>query len=407
MAISVILYAVVLVIIFLFWILYRGVLSLQLFVMAILLPIVLFVVLLIQKSLIRVKLRRNVQEVAKGEPFQWIVQMQNRGFLPIPNTLLTLEYQNRMERIPQTITLRVPLLGCNVQRVLLTFHADCCGVAELKLQSMRIYDPLRLFSFRVRLHEKDTILIMPSCAEDEIETWMPTEDSADDATEYSKTKPGDDPSEVFEIHEYRSGDAVSRIHWKLSSKLDELIVKEYSLPIHADTMILPDFSIGNGEKNAVFRVDMVLSVLYAISNRFRNDGRNHSILWYQQSTCSYSACPLTEPDDTEHLLRQILHEPPSHEPLAAALDALSSEIRCTQLILIVPKMTDEVLNLLPAFAEHRQLTVFYMLAKGEESSPNIDQSAYVSVPIRISEAVAKEPSSELQKGDEQLCAEKK
>ena len=33
---------------------------------------------------------------------------------------------------------------------------------------------------------------------------------------YSTIKGGDDPSEVFAIREYREGDRLQRIHWKLS-----------------------------------------------------------------------------------------------------------------------------------------------------------------------------------------------
>ena len=35
---------------------------------------------------------------------------------------------------------------------------------------------------------------------------------------YSKDRPGDDPGETYDIREYRSGDSIRQIHWKLSGK---------------------------------------------------------------------------------------------------------------------------------------------------------------------------------------------
>lgn len=404
MTLSVIIYIILMVILWMFWILYRGVLSLQLLIMGFIIPVVLFGILLIQKYLIRVKIKRNFSEAVKGEPFQWVVLIQNPVPFPVVNAVLQFEYQNSLERVPQKMTIRVPLYACNMQRILLDFHALTSGVMELKLVSMRIYDPLRLFSLCIRNQVSDQILIMPDCAEEQIETWEPTEEAAEDATEYSKTKPGDDPSEVFEIHEYHEGDAVSRIHWKLSSKLDELMVKEYSLPIHADTMILPDYRLLAMLANGAARMDMVLCLTYAISNRFRNEGRTHSIIWYQQKAGIYTVCPLDEPEDTELLIRQMLQSQPSQQPLSAALDALDSDIHCTQLILLLPKLTEDNLKLLPAFAEHRQLTVFYMLADGEEP-PQHDAAGYELIGIRIAKTELKQANVALEKGDDLLCVE--
>lgn len=57
---------------------------------------------------------------------------------------------------------------------------------------------------------------------------------------------GGDPSEVFELREYRTGDDVRSIHWKLSGKLDQLLVKESSDTSHYSTMILLDAGLFAG-----------------------------------------------------------------------------------------------------------------------------------------------------------------
>ena len=51
---------------------------------------------------------------------------------------------------------------------------------------------------------------------------------------------GGDISEVFDLREYMPGDDVRSIHWKLSGKLDTLILREGSDPSRDSTMLLCD-----------------------------------------------------------------------------------------------------------------------------------------------------------------------
>jgi hypothetical protein len=51
-----------------------------------------------------------------------------------------------------------------------------------------------------------------------------------DADVYDEFRPGHDSGETFEIRPYREKDKLQSIHWKLSTKMDELMVKETSLP---------------------------------------------------------------------------------------------------------------------------------------------------------------------------------
>ena len=54
-----------------------------------------------------------------------------------------------------------------------------------------------------------------------------------DSDEYSPDRPGSDPSELFGIRDYREGDALKSIHWKLGEKYDRTASREMSLPVAA------------------------------------------------------------------------------------------------------------------------------------------------------------------------------
>lgn len=47
-----------------------------------------------------------------------------------------------------------------------------------------------------------------------------------------QNRKGSDASEMFDIRDYVPGDDIRTIHWKLSGKTDELIVRQASAPSH-------------------------------------------------------------------------------------------------------------------------------------------------------------------------------
>ena len=51
---------------------------------------------------------------------------------------------------------------------------------------------------------------------------------------------GMDSQEIFDTRYYRQGDLLKNIHWKLSAKADDLLVKEFSMPADQSVEIYLD-----------------------------------------------------------------------------------------------------------------------------------------------------------------------
>lgn len=64
---------------------------------------------------------------------------------------------------------------------------------------------------------------------------------------YSSDRKGDDPGETFDIRDYRPGDSIKQIHWKLTGKLDHVVIKEMSYPVYDSVLILPELFCENGQ----------------------------------------------------------------------------------------------------------------------------------------------------------------
>ena len=118
---------------------------------------------------------------------------------------------------------------------------DNCGNVSITVEKVRIYDYLNIFAWTIGKHfETQDVLVLPPTKEMYLgkDKWY-NETSAD-SDRFSTYKKGDDPSEIFDIREYADGDKIQRIHWKLSSKTGDLMVKEGSLPLMKEIHIFID-----------------------------------------------------------------------------------------------------------------------------------------------------------------------
>ena len=99
--------------------------------------------------------------------------------------------------------------------------SDHCGGMTVTAESVRVCDYLGLFAFPVRCREKKTILIRPTPVKMELEENLLRQIAGS-----HRPKSGGGYAENHELRDYRPGDSLNRIHWKLSAKTDGLILRE-------------------------------------------------------------------------------------------------------------------------------------------------------------------------------------
>ena len=91
-------------------------------------------------------------------------------------------------------------------------------------------------------------------------------------------RPGGGPGEDYDLRDYRPGDPLRSVHWKLSSKRDELVVRE-TLEPRQTTLVLTYDHFG-----APAALDQTFARLCALSRALLERGRPHHIQWASPST---------------------------------------------------------------------------------------------------------------------------
>ncbi len=102
---------------------------------------------------------------------------------------------------------------------------DHCGAIAVSVRRAVVYDPLGLIGIPVRLDETLFAVVMPRM----LETALPAE--LDNIVAVSwRPKAGGGFSEYHEMRDYRPGDSLKHIHWKLTAKRGEPILREPMQP---------------------------------------------------------------------------------------------------------------------------------------------------------------------------------
>ena len=114
---------------------------------------------------------------------------------------------------------------------------DHCGMVEIRIQGLYIFDMLGLFPFRVTRPRQICLPIRPlPIAPDALP------ELGNHAALCLQPRRGGGFSENHDLRLYRPGDDLQQIHWKLSAKTGDLIVREPLESVHDRLLLRLDYS---------------------------------------------------------------------------------------------------------------------------------------------------------------------
>ena len=173
-----------------------------------------------------------------------------------------------------------------------------CGIYECEILRAFAYDALGLFALPIRIAKPHRILAQPKPALATLSLELPDPREAEPLPEQR----GDCPEE-YSVRAYRPGDPLHAIHWKLTSKWDELMVREAEGAQDGRVDLLFDFH------GAIAALDGVLERLLAESDELLRQQRAHRIRWFDPDHGGLCAALITGPEDQQRFLWTIGERP--------------------------------------------------------------------------------------------------
>ena len=153
------------------------------------------------------------------------VLFSNPRLFPVHSVVVHLQLQNRYtgEKWKQNYIFR----NIETSRSELPLPTEFCGMICCGIISCDIRDAFGLFSIRRKFKTECRCAVLP----DAVPSGEPVNfETALSTSHVLKPKYGGGFAEEHELRGYRPGDLPNSIHWKLSSKMDDLIVREALVP---------------------------------------------------------------------------------------------------------------------------------------------------------------------------------
>lgn len=173
-----------------------------------------------------------------------------------------------------------------------------CGQVTCAVTKGRVYDYLGLFSVPLRHKPSASVLVCP-VAEEPRE--LPNLNRF--LNRRSRPKPGGGFAEEHELREYRPGDPLRQVHWKLSVKTDSLILREAQEPVRERTLLTLDL------RGTPHGLDRILSNLVWLSRWLLEHDTVHGIAWTDPADGLVQA-EVTCPEDLTAVLDKLLCSTP-------------------------------------------------------------------------------------------------
>ena len=171
------------------------------------------------------------------------------------------------------------------------------GNYEIYLRKLKLYDFTGILSWSIRIQKQGVVQVMPELHDVPVRLTQATKNFYGEADVYDENQPGHDKSELFQVREYRQGDRLQNVHWKLTAKQDELIVKEYSLPKACPVILFLSYRPGK-KKQLLYFLETVSSLSFSMMDA----GCPHYIVWYDEAASDVMRIRV---DDEESLFYMI------------------------------------------------------------------------------------------------------
>lgn len=308
-------YVILLTLSFLLYIFYAGYLSYFIFVCMLALPFISLLFFICAIYGLRIELSNKQPLYYKLEASMIQLQTHTNSFIPLARIQAKLLVTNEFyqESTTHTVLFTSEKEPSEVDFIL---SSQTCGMRSIHLQSIKMQDYLGIFSWKKKMSLQKHLYIFPVPIF-AMHISQAFEFDQGEVT-YDPYRPGNDPSETFDIRPYQEGDPLHRIHHKLSYKLDKTMIREFSLPLEKDIEIVFEL-YGNQED-----MDHILAQVYGFSLSLIDVQYRHTIKQYQQDVLVFSQVIVSRVD-IDGFMKQILRIPISKQTEPSLSQSQSSE----------------------------------------------------------------------------------
>lgn len=209
------------------------------------------------------------------------LQITNKGLLPMTRLKALLEVEDVGSGTVTKRWMQVSSVWKGKTNFVCTMAFGGAGTYLVRLKKLKVYDFTGLFYAKVPASGEKKIQVMPRIYTIPIQLSPMVRNFFGESEVYDDYEPGYDNSELFDVREYQEGDGLRKIHWKLSAKKGELLVKEFALPKACPIVLFLDFHPTGKIKKQEQMIPYLEGVASLVYSLF-DVKCPHYVVWYDE-----------------------------------------------------------------------------------------------------------------------------
>lgn len=221
---------------------------------------------------------------AKKEKVTGFVTIQNASRLAATGVCCEITIENHLTDEKEQVLLTFGGMSAVESAMQFEVVSEHCGYLQAYATGIWLMDWIGFLPLRCRKAEQEARetsnrrngeAVLPDTFQPHIYMNM-AQVVQEDADSWSQTRKGNDLSEIFALRDYVPGDSLKQIHWKLSSKRGQMIVREPSLPVEKSLLLLWD---KNTEAASPAEMDAMAECAASVSQGILNLGYRFTLAW--------------------------------------------------------------------------------------------------------------------------------
>ena len=303
------------------------------------------------RAAVSVNIENSCSETNKFSPSTFNVMISNDSPLPLPfvEADIVVPNESGVRCVERRFYLALSPDGMYEIKEDVTFSYR--GQYNIGVSDIFVYDFFRMFRVKSEEHQYSPIFVLPRRM---VFDHFSENAASDVNTESMKNVRGIDRAEMSDIRAYRRGDHMKTIHWKLSSKTQEMQVKEYAMNSGKTVYIFCDLAAHyNTEHDDIYEDDIneyaadgVIEIAIAAALREVRQGNTCKLIWYDSRIPGGTqVCHMDSPGDLDRDFKTFATaELSAKDKSMTKLIALISETQGVTVLFITPLLDSALLD---------------------------------------------------------------
>ena len=201
--------------------------------------------------------------------------IRNHAVIPAVHLYCEITAENQLTKETSRLNLAMSVPAHGNGKRNFTMCGTHCGYIHTEVTKVTVMDWFGFLPFPVTCKSEGKISVLPNTFSTEVSLQI-SHCQQEEEENYAPDRKGNDASEIFQLRDYTPGDPVKQIHWKLSSKLDHLLIKEASLPESRSLLVFWDKNTAGADAE---EMDAMAESVSSVCQALSQEGIQYTLGW--------------------------------------------------------------------------------------------------------------------------------